>query len=132
MTALIAKIKTALPTWTVKTKLNDFNTSDNSAYPYIHISDIFQEEGGVKTYYNYTVECLINIVYKDITDLSNLWDTQDTILGIFNHPAPFTLTGNFTIIDTMMIANTDVEVQIDTGKLNIGQIRVRFMIYDSN
>lgn len=132
LTALVAAIKTALPTMIVRTKLNDFDTSDNTAYPYIYIGDVYQTENGPKPQYFYSVELLIQVVYKDITDLADLYTTQNAVLGIFNNPKPFTLTGNFEIMDNNLINSNDAEVKIDTGTLNIGLIRMNFDIIDNN
>lgn len=132
LTALVAAIKTALPSFKVRTKLNDFDVSDNSAYPYIYIGDVYQTENGPKDNYFYSVELLIQIVYKDITDLGDLYTTQNAVLGIFNHPKPFSLTGNFEIMENNLINSNDTEVKIDTGTLNIGLIRMNFDILDKN
>lgn len=132
LTALVAAIKTALPTFKVRTKLNDFDPSDNTAYPYIYISDVYQTENGPKDQYFYSVELLIQIVYKDVTDLGDLYATQNAVLGIFTHPKPFTLTGNFEIMENNLINSNDAEVKIDTGTLNIGLIRMNFDIQDKN
>ena len=132
LTALVSAIKTALPAFTVRTKLNDFDTSDNTAYPYIYIGDVYQTENGPKPQYFYSVELLIQIVYKDITDLADLYTTQNAVLCIFNNPKPFTLTGNFEIMDNNLINSNDAEVKTETGTLNIGLIRMNFDIIDNN
>ena len=130
LTAFIAKIKTAIPAMTVRTKLNDFDTSDNSAYPYIYIGDVYQTEDGPKNFYRYPVEMLVQIVYKDITDLGDLYTAQNSVLGLLNNPKPFTLTNNFEIIETELLSSNDAEIKIDSGTLNIGLIRIRFNIWD--
>lgn len=132
LTALIAALKTAMPTMTVRTKLNDFDTSSNAAYPYIYISDTYQNENGPKNYHAYDVELLIQVVYKDLTDLATLYTSQNSVLGLFNIPKSLTLTNNFEITETVLINSTDSEIKIDTGILNIGLIRMRFSIVDKN
>lgn len=130
LTAFIAELKTALPTFTIRTKINDFDTSDDSAYPYIHITEVYQNEDGPKPYYRYPVEMLVQVVYKDITDLGDLYTTQNAVLGTLDNPKPFTLTNDFEIIETELLSSNDTEIQIDSGILNIGLIRVRFTIWD--
>jgi len=128
--AFVAALKSALPTMIIRTKLNDFDTSDNSAYPYIYIGEIYQNEDGPKNFYRYPVELLLQVVYKDVSSLVNLYTTQNTVLGLINHPKPFALTNNFEIIETELLSSNDAEIKIDSGTLNIGLIRIRFTIWD--
>lgn len=130
LTSLVSAIKTALTTMIVRTKLNDFDTSDNSAYPYIYIGNVYQTETGPKTFYIYDVEVEVQVVYKDVTSLTDLYTTQNSVLGILTKETPFALTNNFEIIETAMINSNDVEIKIETGTLNIGLIRIRFRIED--
>lgn len=130
LTALVAALKTAISGMKVRTKINDFDISDNAAYPYIHISDAYQLENGPKNYHSYELEVLINVVYKDLTDLGALYTAQNSVLGLFNIPESLTLTNNFKVQETVLISSTDTEVKIDTGTLNIGLIRMRFTIED--
>jgi hypothetical protein len=129
LTALVAAIKTAtsLPVWT---KQSDINTKSVAAYPYIYIGDVYQTEGGVKTYYNYEIECLIHVVYLNQTSLTAMYEKQNSVLGILNKPEVFSLTNNFKIIDALLLSSNDSEFQNDTGNLNVGLIRLRFMIED--
>ena len=64
-------------------------------------------------------------VYKDVSSLVNLYTTQNTVLGLINHPKPFALTNNFEIIETELLSSNDAEIKIDSGTLNIGLIRIR-------
>lgn len=130
LTALVAAIKTAIPNMPVWTKQSDINTKSVAAYPYIYIGDVYQTEGGVKTYYNYEIECLIHVVYLNQTSLTAMYSTQNSILGIIDEPMPFLLTNQFQIIDTLLLSSNDSEFQNDTGNLNVGLIRLRFMIQD--
>lgn len=130
LTALVTAIKTALPTMIVRTKLNDFDTSDDTAYPYIYIGNVYQTETGPKTFYIYDVEVEAQVVYKDVTSLTDLYATQNSVLGILTKETPFALTNNFEIIETTLINSNDVEIKIETGTLNIGLIRIRFRIED--
>jgi hypothetical protein len=119
-----------LPTFTIRTKLNDFDASDNTAYPYIYIGEVYQNEDGPKNYYRYPVEILLQIVYKDQTSLTPLYGTQNTVLGLLTGPFDLTLTNNFQLLDTELIMSNDSEIKIDSGTLNIGMIRIRFTIWD--
>jgi len=130
LTALVAAIKAAIPGMKVRIKLNDFDASDNRAYPYIHISDVYQNENGPKNYHSYDLEVLINVVYKDITDLAALYTAQNSVLGLFNIPESLTLTNSFKVQETILVSSTDTEIKTDTGTLNIGLIRIRFTIED--
>lgn len=130
LTAFIADLKTAMPTMNIRTKLNDFDMSDNSAYPYIYIGDVYQNEDGPKNFYRYPVEMLLQIVYKDQSGLTNLYATQNSVLSTLDNPKPFTLTNNFEIIETELLSSNDTEIKIDSGVLNIGLIRIRFTIWD--
>lgn len=130
LTALIAKLKTAMPTMKVRTKINDFNISDNTAYPYVYVSDLYQTEIGPKNYHAYDVDVLIQIVYKDLTSLGNLYDAQNSVLGLFKIPESLTLTNNFTVQETILLSSTETEIQVDTGTLNIGLIRIKYTVED--
>lgn len=132
LTALVAAIKAALPTIPVTTKRIDSDTSDVTAYPYIYIGDVYQTENGPKPFYIYEIELLIQIVYKNQSSLTDLYATQNIVLGIFNHPKPFSLTGNFEIMENFLVNSNDTEIQSETGTLNVGLIRMRFMIEDKN
>lgn len=130
LTALVSAMKTALTGMTIRTKINDFDMSDNSAYPYIYISDLYQLENGPKNYHGYEIEVLIQIIYKDQTSLNNLYTSQNSVLGLFKIPQSLTLTNNFKVQETVLLSSTDTEIKIDTGTLNIGLIRMRFTIED--
>lgn len=131
LTAFVAAIKTAIPTMPVWTKQSDINDSTIAAYPYIYIGDLYQNCGGVKTYDNHELECLVHIVYINQTSLNDLYASQNSVLGILNHPKPFALTNNFEIIETLLLSSNDSEIQNETGNLNIGLIRVKFLIVDN-
>ena len=130
LTGLVADLKTAMSTMTIRTKLNDFDSSDNSAYPYIYIGNIYQTEVGPKNFYMYEVDLEIQVVYKDQTSLTSLYTTQNSVLGTIDNPKPFTLTNNFEIIETELLNSNDIEIKIDSGTLNIGSIRVKYTIWD--
>lgn len=130
LTALVTAIKTALPALQVRTKMIDADTSTNAAYPYIYIGDVYQNEIGPKNYHAYDLEALIHVVYKDVTSLSDLYTSQNAVLGLFTVPKSLTLTNNFEVQETILISSNDIEVKIETGTLNIGLIRMRFTIID--
>lgn len=130
LTAFVLALKTAMPTTIIRTKLNDFDLSDNSAYPYIYICEVYQNEDGPKNFYRYPVEVLVQIVYKDLSSLDSLYTKQNSVLGLLTHPKSLTLTNNFELIETELLSSNDTEIKIDSGTLNIGLIRIRFTIWD--
>ena len=130
LTALVASLKTAMPTMIIRTKLNDFDLSDNTAYPYIYISEVYQSQDGPKNWFRYPVECLVQVVYKDVTGLTDLYTSQNSVLGLLTKPETLTLTNNFKVMNTELLSSNDTEIKIDSGTLNIGLIRIRFTIED--
>jgi hypothetical protein len=130
LTALVAALKTALPTISVTTKKNWFEDDSNTAYPYIYIGEVNQTEDGAKNFFRYNVEMLIHVVYKDIIDLGAMYTTQNAVLGLIVPGKSLTLTNNFEIIETQLLSSNDIEVQVDAGILNVGLIRVRYDIWD--
>ena len=130
LTALVAALKLALPALPVSTKKNWFENDSNTAYPYIYIGEVYQTEDGPKTWYRYNVEMLIHVVYKDVIDLADLYTSQNAVLGLINKPQSLTLTNNFEVINSELLSNNDIELQVDSGILNVGLIRVRYTIED--
>ena len=130
LTALVVALKLALPALPVSTKKNWFENDSNTAYPYIYIGEVYQTEDGPKNFYRYNVELLIHVVYKDVTDLADLYTSQNAVLGLIKAGKSLTLTNNFEIIDTYLMSSNDIEVQVDSGILNVGLIRVRYDIWD--
>lgn len=102
----------------------------NVTYPYIYISDIYQNESGPKTSYFYDYDVLVQVVYKDLTSKTNIYNSVNSILSIINNGTPFTLTDNFKIYSCELLSNNDTQILTDTGILDVGLIRIGFLIED--
>jgi|GEM_PF-2162355 len=126
VTALIADIKTRIPGAQVYTKV-----PKKKAYPYIWISDIYQDEDGPKNSYQYNYDVLIQVVYKGESDPSDRYDNQNAILGMVDNASGFALTDDFSIMKTSLISNSEsTDLKTDSGILDIGLIRLGFLIQD--
>lgn len=123
---LSAGLVTALETATGK---NVYTlVPDNAAYPYIHISDIYQRETGSKTSYRYEVEVLIQVVHRLAESKSPLFTDMDNVLGfVKNATTSITLSG-YTCEQCILLNSTDIEMMDDINKINIGLIRIQFTI----
>lgn len=98
------------------------------SYPYIYISDIYQEEVGPKTSYIYRLDVLIQVVYQDIDDLGALFTDMNNVLSIVNNGPILSLTSPHKVIDCTLNSSTTTEFQTDTGTQNVGLIRLLFNI----
>jgi len=97
-------------------------------YPYIYISDIYQEEIGPKTSYIYKLDVLIQIIYQDVDSLNNLFADMDNVLSIVNNGSPFSLTSPYKVMSCELNNSTTTEFQTETGTQNVGLIRLLFNI----
>ncbi len=104
----------------------------DTTYPYIHISEIYQDEDGPKNSFFYNYDILIQVVYKDLDSKVNLWNTVNSILGIIKNDASLTLTDDFEVMETTLISNSETEIMTDTGILDIGLIRILIKVEDKN
>lgn len=130
--ALITAINAAASGITVYTKVPK-GVDGNAAlvtYPYIHISEIYQDENGPKNSYFYNYEVLVQVVYKDLHSKVSLWNTVNNILGIVKNDASLTLTDNFETMETRLVSNSETEILTDTGLLDIGLIRIEIVVED--
>lgn len=101
----------------------------NVTYPYVYISDIYQEEIGSKTEFVYQLDVLVQIVYQDVDSLTGLFGKMDNVLSIINNGvAPFALTSPYKIEECSLNSSTTTEFQTDTGTQNVGLIRILFTI----
>jgi len=130
ITKLIPAIQEKLTGYEVRTKINKPHTGEKIAYPYVYISDIYQDEEGYKTFPIYSVDLLIQVVYKDLTDLSDLWDDQNAIAEIIQNKRDLTLTDNFELMSMELGQISETEIETDTGILNIGLVRMIFKVED--
>jgi hypothetical protein len=125
---LIGAINTKIPGRTVYTQIPKGDYSDPITYPYIWISDIFQDEDGPKNGYMYNLDVLVQIVYSNASSLIPLWDDQDKVLQIIDNGNKFALDDGFEIMDMTLISSDSDEELTNTEKLNIGLVRINFMI----
>ena len=126
VTALITDIKTRIPGSRVYTKL-----PKKLAYPYIYISEIYQDEDGPKNSYQYNYDVLIQVVYKNASDPSDRYDNQNAIMGMVDNASGFALTDDFSIMKTSLISNSEsTDIKTDSGILDIGLVRLDFLIQD--
>lgn len=124
ITGLISAINTA----TGRTAYTVLPKSANISYPYTFISDAYQSEVGAKDSFEYEVDVLVQVVYKDVNDLSDLYTDMDNILSIVNNDNPFSLTGGLTILECKLNNSTTTSIQNESGNLEIGLIRIIFNI----
>lgn len=124
LTALVPALESA----TSKTVYTRIPKAANVVYPYIYISDIYQEEVGPKTSYMYRLDVLIQIVYQDADSLTGLFTDMDNILSIVNNAVPFTLTAPHKVMSCELNNSTTTEFQTETGTQNVGLIRLLFNI----
>lgn len=125
---LIPPLITAIKAATGKDCYTRLPKAAGVTYPYIYISDIYQEENGPKTSYRYNLDVLIQVVYHNVDDLTNLFDDMNDILGIINNATPFALTSPHKIYSIELNNSTTTEIQTETGVLNVGLIRAIFDI----
>lgn len=101
---------------------------DAATYPYIYISDIYQEEDGTKTEFHYRLDVLVQVLYKDATSLSGLFSDMTNVLSIINNGVPFELDDPHSIMDCTLNSSNTTEFQTETGTVNAGLIRIYFRI----
>lgn len=101
---------------------------DTATYPYIYISDYYQEENGPKNSYQYEVDLLIQVLHKDQTSLTAFYDDIDDILGIINNAVPFALDSPYTVMDCRLNNTSTTEYMSEVGVINAGLIRIQFRI----
>lgn len=101
---------------------------DTAAYPYIYISDIYQEEDGPKNSYQYKIDLLVQVLHKDQTSLDAFYDDIDDVLSIINNAVPFALDSPYTVMDCRLNNTSTTEFMSEVGVINAGLIRVLFRI----
>jgi hypothetical protein len=125
LTGLIPAIKTA----TGKDAYSRIPKATGITYPYIYVSDIYQEEFGSKTGYRYRLDVLIQVIYQDVTTLTGLFTDMDNILGLVkNGVTPFALSGGYKVSECNLNSSTTTEFQTETGTQSVGIIRLLFTI----
>ena len=124
LTALVSALETA----TGKNVYTRMPKAIGAVYPYIYISDIYQEEVGPKTSYIYRLDVLIQIIYQDVDSLVNLFADMNNVLSIVNNGYPFALTAPHKVMSCELNNSTTTEFQTETGTQNVGFIRLIFNI----
>lgn len=125
---LLTALVPALATETGKNVYTRMPKAIGSVYPYIYISDIYQEEVGPKTSYIYRLDVLIQIIYQDVDSLTGLFADMDNVLSIVNNGSPFALTAPHKVMSCELNNSTTTEFQTETGTQNVGLIRLLFNI----
>lgn len=120
--ALLPAIKTA----TGKDAYTRIPKAAAVTYPYIYISDIYQEENGPKTKPQYLLDVLIQVVYQDVNNLTALFTDMDNLLSIINNDVPFALDSPYKILECRLNNSATTEIETTTGVQNIGMVRVWF------
>ena len=102
------------------------------SYPYIWVAEIFAIEDGPKGTFMYQYEVTLHITYDDITDKAAMWVAVDKIKQIINNDVPFSLTGNFAIMEATLIDTDETEDLVNSQDVDTTIIRINFMIEDNN
>lgn len=125
---LLTALVPALATATGKNVYTRMPKEINAVYPYIYISDIYQEEVGSKTSYIYRLDVLIQIIYQDAPDLGVLFADMNNVLSIVNNGSILTLASPHKVMSCELNNSTTTEFQTETGTQNVGLIRLLFNI----
>lgn len=130
-TSLITALKTAVD---AKSTGLTFYTKvpKDVSYPYIWVAEIFDTEDGDKSTFMYQYEITLHITYSNITDKTAMWTAVDKIKQIINNNVPFSLTGNFAIMECTLIDTDEIEDLVDSMDVDTTIIRINFMIQDNN
>ena len=94
------------------------------SYPYIWLSQPYMVENGPKGRFIYSVEILIQVIHKDLSDLSALLSDMQKVHEIINNGADISVSGYTVIVTELINTNQTVEMT-DSGRLDIGLIRVK-------
>lgn len=127
VTALITAINAKATGATVYTKV-----PKGVVYPYIYLTNIVDSEDGGKNQFMYSYDLDIEVVYKDLTEKTAMWETVDSIKEIINNCEPFALTGGFKINSIELIDTDETEDLVDSQEVDVTTIRVNFDIEDGN
>lgn len=130
--ALIVAIKAKITGINVFTKINRPVDGTAAAFPYVYISDIYQNESGSKAKPIYDYEVLIQLVYSNLTTLTSLWTNMNHIVSIIQSKRDISLTNSFTLLHIDLLNTSESEIKTDKEILNIGLIRFSLKIRDDN
>lgn len=104
----------------------------SASYPFIYIAEIYDTEDGPKNQFMYQYDVTIQLVYKDLTDKSDMWDDVSTIKELITNRSPFAITGGFSIMDATLIDTDETTDLMDSQEVDTTIIRVNFQIEDNN
>lgn len=125
---LLTALVPALATATSRNVYTRIPKAAGATYPYIYISDIYQEEIGPKTSYIYQLDVLIQVIYQDVDSLTGLFTDMNNVLSIVNNGSPFALSSPHKVLSCELNSSTTTEFQTETGTQNVGLIRLLFNI----
>lgn len=125
---LLTALVPALASATGKSVYTRIPKAANVTFPYVYISDIYQEEVGPKTSYQYKLDVLIQVVYNDSDSLTALYGVMDNVLSIINNGEILTLTSPYKVMSCELNNSTTTEFQTETGTQIVGLIRLLFNI----
>lgn len=97
-------------------------------YPHILITQTDMQENGSKAGFIYRFEPLIQVIYKDITSLTNLLSDINAIHGFVKNGADISVSG-YTVMRVELVNTNRTSELYDWGKLDIGLIRLLIEIY---
>lgn len=125
---VLKALYTALGTATGRTIYTKMPKQAAPIYPYIHISDVFEEEEGAKNGYQFKFQILIEVVHKDELSDIPLFNDMKAVKTLINNAVPFALSGGFAIMDMRLVSSTQIEVLTDTGMVDVGAIRITMRV----
>lgn len=124
--ALVSDLKSRLSYDRVYTKI-----PKKVSYPYVYIAEIYQDEDGSKSEFQYRYDVLIQVVYKDADSPLARYQDQSAILGMVNNAQGFALEDNFDLMKVSLISNSEeTDIKTDSGILDVGLVRIEFLIED--
>lgn len=128
-TALVGGLYTALTTACDATVYTRMKRKADIVYPYIHIGDIYDDEVGPKDSYHFNYDTLIEVVYKDLSSLTDFYDDINNVKSTVNNNVPFSIGSEFAIMESTLISAVTTEFEDEDGTiLNVAAIRVNFFI----
>lgn len=104
----------------------------SASFPYIYVSELYDIENGNKKQFMYQYEVTLQVVYKDLTDKTSMWTAVDKIKQVINNDSPFSITGNFKIMEATLIDTDETIDLIDSMEVDTTIIRLNFQIEDNN
>ena len=131
--SLIAAINVKLPSRTVYTIVPKSVENSGTMPPdnYIYISDIYQNDSSSKNDTRYSYEVLIQVVKNNITSKLELYSEVNSIMTIIQNERDLTLSNDFDLIYMGFIANSEEEIQTETGTKHLGLIRFQIDVQDN-